>query len=314
MRYDEIRAYDPARDEDALYALWQATLGGTWPLTREHLQRTTVGSALYRPGDHLVAVAGGRIVGFCGTQLRPAPPDPRGEIMLLAVAPERQRRGIGSALLAAGVARLREGGAVDVQLGGGAGSYFWPGVPRNLPAAIGFFAARGWTYEYDAADMAQDLRDYTTPPYVWERAARAGVALRVATADDLPALRAFEETHFPRWAAGLCARPPQDADEIVLAADAAGRIVGTAFMHSPGRDGVPWPLLLGPAGGAFGAVGVAPDMRERGIGLALSALASETLRARGTRLCHVGWVWSVAWYAKLGYRVWREFAMSRRAI
>ncbi len=310
--YDEIRAYDPARDEDALYALWQATLGDTWPLTREHLRRTMLGSALYRPGDHLVAVADGRIVGFCGTQLHAA--EPRGEIMLLAVAPERQRRGIGSALLAAGMARLRERGAAVVQLGGGAGSYFWPGVPRNLPAAIGFFAARGWEYAYDAADMAQDLRDYATPPYVWERVARAGVTLRVATADDLPALLAFEEARFPHWAAGLRVRPPQDADEFVLAADAAGRIVGTAFMHSPGRGGVPWPLLLGPEGGAFGAVGVAPDMRERGIGLALSALASETLKARGTRLCHVGWVWSVDWYAKLGYRVWREFAMSHRAL
>jgi ribosomal protein S18 acetylase RimI-like enzyme len=61
---------------------------------------------------------------------------------LLLVDPAAQRRGVGTRLLAAGLARLGALGAETVGLGSGGGDYLWPGVPDDLPAAAGFFAAR----------------------------------------------------------------------------------------------------------------------------------------------------------------------------
>jgi ribosomal protein S18 acetylase RimI-like enzyme len=55
-----------------------------------------------------------------------------------------QGRGLGTRLLAAGLERLRAAGTATARLGGGGLDYLWPGVPADLPAATGFFAARGW--------------------------------------------------------------------------------------------------------------------------------------------------------------------------
>src|SRR5262249_37514639 len=91
-----LRAYVPARDEAVVYGLWQDPLGHGWPLSRTSFHHVTTASGAYEPGDHLVAEAGGLTVGFVGTQTRTVPDalSPRGELMVLMVAPRSQRRGI----------------------------------------------------------------------------------------------------------------------------------------------------------------------------------------------------------------------------
>ena len=76
------------------------------------------------PGDdadgarHLAAFDGGEVVGACVLLPRPYPlrPDVSGAWQLrgMAVAPERQRAGIGATLVAAAVAELRTAGAALV--------------------------------------------------------------------------------------------------------------------------------------------------------------------------------------------------------
>ena len=53
-----IQPYNPQGDEQQVYALWQRTLGHLWPLSRAAFRRVTVAGDVYRPGDHLVALAG----------------------------------------------------------------------------------------------------------------------------------------------------------------------------------------------------------------------------------------------------------------
>ena len=77
-------------------------------------------------------------------------------------------------------------------------------------------------------------------------------------------------------------------------------------------DGFIWQELLGPKTGGIGTLGVREDARGRGIGLALAARTTEILRDRGLGSSYVGWTWLVDWYGKLGYRVWRKYAMSWR--
>lgn len=61
-------------------------------------------------------------------------------------------------------------------------------------------------------------------------------------------------------------------------------------------------------------LGVAEPQRGQGIGLALAACVTATLWERGVETSSVGWTWLVDWYGKLGYRLWREYWMSRKAI
>lgn len=57
---------------------------------------------------------------------------------------------------------------------------------------------------------------------------------------------------------------------------------------------------------------MAEAWRGRGVGLALAALVTECLREEGVARSYVGWTWLVDWYGRLGYRVWRTYAMSWR--
>src|SRR2546423_5082052 len=100
MALFDVEAYDPARDEGAVYAIWRAAIGAHWPISREAFHYKTVGNEAYVPGDHITARAGGRVVGFAATQARQIPCEaaPRGEVMLVLVDPAYQRRGIARAL------------------------------------------------------------------------------------------------------------------------------------------------------------------------------------------------------------------------
>lgn len=301
-----FRPYDPPRDEAAVYALWQQTLGHLWPLSRAAFHRVTVASGVYRGGDHLVAERGATVAGFVGTQTRAVPGEaaPRGGILCVLVAPERQRQGIGRTLLERAQAGLKKRGAAEAQVGAGGVSYFWPGVPVNLPAAGRFFAACGWPHGEASFDLVRRLDDYATPPEVHERVRQAGVTVAAAQPVDLPPVLAFEGAHFPSW---LRYFESAEAEEVVAAKDAGGNVVGTALVAPP-CDFL-WEAILGANTGGVAVLGVCEDRREQGIGLAIAARVTELLKARGVATSYVGYTWLVDWYGKLGYAVWREYSM-----
>jgi ribosomal protein S18 acetylase RimI-like enzyme len=126
-----LRALDPGRDRPLLERLWVAALGPVWPLPGglDLVRDGLVAERSHGEGDDqaLGAVA----------------VDPAGSVPLLLVDPAAQRQGIGTRLLAAGLERLGALRAVRVALGSGGHDYIWPGVPDDLPAALGFFAANG---------------------------------------------------------------------------------------------------------------------------------------------------------------------------
>jgi len=59
-------------------------------------------------------------------------------------------------------------------------------------------------------------------------------------------------------------------------------------------------------------VGVAESLHGQGIGSAMMVRASDILKQRGVASVHIGWVYRVNFYRRLGYATWREFHMSRR--
>src|ERR1700693_4415617 len=106
MRHITIRPYDPAKDEQAVFALWNSLLGDSWPLSLDTFHNITLDPIAYHAGDHFIAEDEHTVLGFLATQTKPKKhrAQPRGEIMLLLVEKTQQRTGIGSRLLAAGLA------------------------------------------------------------------------------------------------------------------------------------------------------------------------------------------------------------------
>jgi beta-N-acetylhexosaminidase len=297
-----LRALDPERDRAMLERLWEAALGSVWPLLPGVLDLVKDGLvAERRSGDGGAGNArpGDRGLGVIAL-------DPAGSIPLLLVHPAAQRRGIGTRLLEAGMARLAELGVATVGLGSGGDDYIWPGVPDDLPGAVGFFEARGWGFHDTVIDLVADLGGYQAPAGVGERAGRAGVSMEVMAEPERAEVMVFEAATFPTWVVWF-----ERLDSSVLVArDREGAVVGSLLFRGPLGATIYEPML-GPETGTIGCVGVAPPAQGGGVGSAMVARASELLRDAGTRACHIGWTRRERFYTRLGYTPWRRYHMAR---
>lgn len=284
-----IRPFTAAADRAWVRLLWQAAMPPSWPV---------LPAGIGQLGEGLVAQAGPVPAGFVAF-------DRAGSIPLILVEPGYQRRGIGTGLLEAALQQLRAGAAASVTAGSGGAGYIWPGVPRDLPAAVSFFASRGWRHTHDTLDLVTDLAGYRPPPGTARRAARTGVTITLAAGGDLAAVRAFEAAAFPSWARWFAAARPE---HVLLARTRTGSIAGTLLLEGPGADTVLEPVL-GPAAGTIGCVGVTPPLHGQGIGTALVVRASGILSQAGVRACHIGWTTRESFYRRAGYQPWRRYAM-----
>lgn len=102
-------------------------------------------------------------------------------------------------MLKAALERLVAAGVRQVALGSVGADYIWPGVPTNLPVAVRFFTACGWSRDHVVADLVGDVRRYARPRTVYERASAARVSLAVAGDGDLLEVLTFERRWFPNW-------------------------------------------------------------------------------------------------------------------
>ena len=285
----QIRPFAAAADRAWVRLLWEAAMPPSWPVLPAGIERL---------GQGLVAEAGSVPVGFAAL-------DTAGSIPLILVDPGRQRRGIGTGLLEAALQQVRAGTASSVTAGSGGAVYIWPGVPRDLPAAVRFFTARGWRHTHDTLDLVTDLAVYRPPPGAGGRAARPAVTITQATGAELAAVRAFEAAAFPSWTRWFAAARPE---HVLLARTRFGSIAGTLLLEGPGADSVFTPML-GPAAGTISCVGVAPPLHGQGIGTALVVRASQILSQAGVRACHIGWTTRESFYRRAGYQPWRRYAM-----
>jgi len=297
-----IKEYNPTKDKKTLFCLWQSTIGEIWPISQEKFDQRL------KTGDFFVAEVNCKIIGFVSTEIQDKPQSqkPRGEIKLILVDKSYQRQGVGRKLLIHALNFLKQNGAYDVQLGGGGDQYFWPGVPSNLEEAVAFFKACGWDYKETSVDMIRNLEDYLTPDFVLGRLDEK-VKIDLATEKENSQILLFEKENFPNWFCYFDEKTKlKEFDDILLAKE-NDEIVGSLTLFT---GNYLWEQILGGGIGGFGALGVVTEKREKGIGLALAAKATQILKNREVRISYLGWTWLIDWYGKLGYKVWREYQMS----
>lgn len=288
-----LRPLDLLRDRPMLAGLWTSALDPRWPLLSRGLDMMRAG---------YVAEIEGVMVGMVGI-------DDLGSIPLVMVSPEWQRHGIGRKLVEAALAWLRQAGVNTVGLGSGGGRYIWPGVPQDLPGAVAFFERTGWAFKRVSVDLVRDLSDYQTPRDVWERIDPLRLTIETVGAGGRGAVMAFEDRYFPRWSRWF----QEPGSQILAASTARDGVVASLLLDGPESASVFAPML-GTDMGTIGCVGVAEEHQGRGIGTALVAKASDLLRARRVRHCHISWTERERFYSRLGYRRWRVFLMCRRSL
>ncbi|MGH9025261.1 MAG: GNAT family N-acetyltransferase [Acidimicrobiia bacterium] len=211
----------------------------------------------------------------------------RAGIVLLAVRPDAQGRGLGRALVDTAAERARVQGAADLHLGTALPRYVWPGVDFAFTGALALFEATGFEPYGAEFNMAIDTGFRQAPP--------AGVDIVRESEEGAADLARAE---FPHW-----------EDEVVRAVAR-----GTCFVarvndatlgfgcHSVNRRG--W----------IGPMATDPNHRYGGMGYVLLGAVCADLADGGTATADIAWVGPAGFYARAGAHVSRVFRTARRRL
>ena len=307
-----ILAFDPFTHFEQVAALWEQSLGASYPVSQRILSYRLCSRPTLEPGDGVVIFAGNKIVGFGMVEIerKTGERSVKGFIQAIMVHPEWQRQGMGSAILKALENRLRSEGCSEVELAGGA-SRFWSGLPCDLPPAKQFFLAQGYTLESEVADLILPLQNYQVNAHYREQLRLHSIHMRCATELDMAALLDFQTREFPHWRGNMIALVHAGDISHILVLWHGSEIVGTLLTFTPqSRHRGPnlvWESIFGAAMGGFGTVGIAKAWRGKGLGAAMCQEACLHVQNLGGDCCFIDWTGIADFYTKLGAKVWRTF-------
>lgn len=285
----KIRNYNKT-DGEKVFELWQKTIGDKWPIDSQ-LFLPIINDSFDKTA-HFVAEENGQLVGFIASRFGNLDtPKPKGSILLLIVHNAKQNKGIGKTLLDRAIQALKTKNIFDVQLGAGADTYFWPGVPENLPGAVSFFKARGWEYSEKSVDLVADLDKIIIPK---DNSINEEITIAHPKESDSKSLLSFEIENFPSWYNYFNSSIKNlDNQNILIAKKNDGEIIGSVLLFGPYKSGFDanfkWKNIIGDKMGGFGALGVSNKNRGKGIGMTIAIKSTELLKERGVKSSYLGW-------------------------
>jgi GNAT superfamily N-acetyltransferase len=315
-----ILIWEPYRSSLApdVVRLWNKALGEQFPMTLRLFRQNTEGAPSYRADDSTVVVADGQVISYILTK-RFREQDTllqsegaTGWIEALVVDPAWQRQGVGRDLLAWAVYKLRSEGAQKILLGGGV-RHFLPGVPAGPGSAQDYFARAGFVATSTVYDLRGSLRGFTAPPSASTAVAAAGGSVTPCRPDDVLDLSAFLLAEFPgRWRFDTqCFLSQGGAPQDIMILRQGTRVTGfahiyhrrSAYLGSP----IAWHRLLGRAYGGLGPIGVAKEVRGKGLGLALLQLSLQRLAGLGVADAVIDWTTLTGFYGHAGFTPWKAY-------
>jgi mycothiol synthase len=209
-------------------------------------------------------------------------------LLLVAVEPAHQRRGVGTWLVERVIERARARGATSLLLGFLAPRYVWPGVDVMNTAANALVEHFGFEMDAVGTDMVI-ATSFRSP-------APAGVMVERETG---PGAHDFASGAYPEWVEEL--DRAVDRGTAFSARSADGRTIGFA-CHSVWRAG-----FIGP-------MATEPDRQHAGVGSALLAALCDDLAAAGSAEAQISWVSNVRFYGKCGATISRVYRTGRLAL
>ena len=228
-------------------------------------------------------------------------------IRLLCVLPDRRGKGMGSRLLLESEQLIAENGFDRAVLGGrDSGLFIGEAVPVEKQDGMSdtFFSRRGYSAEEECIEMKMSLGDFDygkldIPP------CPDGVSFGYIGKEDGDMLRRTVGSVDPDWVQYFTFESP------VFAAKLDGKTVGFCIIDenadtviSSGSNNV----------GSVGCVGVAPEMRKKGVGLAMVAEAMQSIKQDGCTDAFIHYTYLDKWYGRLGLRTFLRYRFSEKKL
>lgn len=242
---------------------------------------------------------GGRLIGFLAIR--------DNHILLICVLPDYQRMGYGRQLMEESEELLGKKGYQEVILGDTRDRFFLGATTEEADWKEKhnyFFEICGYKADHGCLEMIMPLKDYDLkdvsiplqPDNIvfeyWDREDRSEL---------FAAVRSVEED----WVQYFQNAP------FVYTAMEEGSCVGFTILsfnditlQNDGCNKV----------GMVGCVGVTPDKRKHGIGLAMVAHATNELKKQGCDLSYIHYTYLDWWYGKLGYESFLWYWMGKKSL
>ncbi|KAK2823894.1 hypothetical protein FQN49_007513 [Arthroderma sp. PD_2] len=306
-----IQPFDSDSHLSRVIELWHQLL------PRYAIPSETLSHVLTRPnGSHFISYFEDEVVGFVATYANEDRPTTF--ISVLLVDPAHQGKGMGTALLEHARRYLRKTYPASSVTIGSSFPRFWPGVPIDIPQkAQDFFIHRGFCPAPgpSSRDYTADLQSYEAQKGVLERAEKAGFTFAPWKKEQYEECMQRQRELFGKdsvWIGAYehLAQTGRHRQVMVAVESSTGKQVGWTLMQELGigmtRELALQPLV-GIKSGQIGCVGVCPEVRNKGVGLALITHAALDLKRRGMEHVFIDWSNHVNWYERAGFKVWGEY-------
>lgn len=317
----EYLPYCPLEHARQVVKLWVRSLGDRYPLTERIWFPRLVARASLGPEDGVVAVDGGRLVGFGLLEIDRSAllPASVAAIQALIVDPHCRRCGVGSAVLARLESVAGHEGLTDIHAFGGL-NRFWSGVPEDLPAVTAFFARRGYAVNYQSIDLAGPVAGYRMPASCHERMQTEDIAIAGMSHKQCGQVYDFLTREAPHWRGSMLAFVHHGDLGDLLVVSQFDAIVGCIQTYSPRTRyrgaNVVWEGRYGHEIGGFGAVIIAKDRRGEGLGALMCQAAAEHIARNGAAACYIDWTSDALapFYGKVGVQTIGRFNMMAKKL
>jgi GNAT superfamily N-acetyltransferase len=327
-----LREIDPIASMPGLLRLWNACLSSSFPLGEDLFLQ-----GLGPVGETRTCIAAfaengsGPLLGFALVKggIQPMAAQARmGHLSLILVDPQARGRGIGSSLLGASEAWLKDGAAKGLIVGADR-RHFFPGVPveggpvgeAGSKGLAAFLEKRGYHPEALEHDLLGPALAGLSPDGVELLPPGGGFSFAHGEGSHRGAGEAFFKANFPgRWTSEFLdfLDSGQDPHDLILLLGAEGKeVLGFCRIslgeHGWLQPGLYWRSLLPGRTGALGPIGVDGSQRGKGLGLALLRRGLQELGARGAGQVVIDWTDQLGFYAPLGFRIWKSYRSFRKS-
>ncbi len=310
----EIVEYQQSYINDVI-SLWNKTLSFDL-INQERFYNRIVLDDNFKTNYFLLAIEDNCLIGFVFGIKRQIPYLERGLeserawINIIAVDEERQRQGVGTALVNEVEKRFIEDGVKEITLCAYSPNYLTPGIDKRYHKGIHFFEKLGYLNTGDAVSMKCDLWNYVMSHQTRQKIDHLkdeGIVIKPFTKEYTIKLLHFLDVNFGAgWKrnALMAMQNDESHDTIFISVDKDDNILGFVMRKIDGNDA------------RFGPIGVLESIRSKGLGGLLLETMMEDLKKREIYEMYFLWTHGAAmrFYERHGFDVFRGYDLYRKGL